>query len=159
MDLAQNKPFDKVFQSYVDFLTVRLASTYKDDPTTYTSREKSVSGVIRQLSQSEFDMALTESCLESLLAAKCSITQLKQLIEMPSIAHVSFYVEMLHKVETENEKNVLIDKICLMNASDHTRAKVLTIKWDLLAKKQKWFDCLQVALFMKDARMKAVTAY
>lgn len=65
-----------------------------------------------------------------------------QIIEMPSIAHVSFYFAMLQNVDEINERTVLIDKICLMSPSETTKQSVLKLKWDLLAAKNKWFDCL-----------------
>jgi len=60
---------------------------------------------------------------------------------MPSIAHFSFYVEMM-KFVGENEKKCLIDKICMMALDKETLNLVLAEKWNGLAKEKKWFDCL-----------------
>ena len=47
---------------------------------------------------------------------------------MPSIAHVSFFVELL-KFCTDNEKPALIDKICVMTKDPKILNFVLGQKW------------------------------
>jgi hypothetical protein len=64
-----------------------------------------------------FEQLLQHNCIERILGERASKSELEQLVVMPVIAHVQFFIQLL-KFATENEKKVLIDKICLMT-KDH----------------------------------------
>ena len=46
-----------------------------------------------------------------------------------------------------------------MTRDDETLKKTLKIKWNLMANKNKWFKCLQVANYLEDDRLAAISAF
>lgn len=46
-----------------------------------------------------------------------------------------------------------------MTKDDETVKKTLKIKWNLMASKNKWFKCLQVANFLEEDRLAAISAF
>ncbi len=73
-----------------------------------------LTGVVKHMSQVEFENKLNLNSVEAIFAPKCSQQELEQIIEMPSVAHVCFFVEMIKYLQTDLQKLAIIDKICLM---------------------------------------------
>ena len=104
--------------------------------------------MIEGLDQGKHEHMCTIKNIETLLAQKCDIKQLQQIIDANTQQHFAFYAELLYKLEKENDKTNekvllnLIDKICLLTRDEDILNKALKIKWRLFASKNKWFKCL-----------------
>lgn len=72
---------------------MRLANVFQN-----SAQQPTVTGVI-PFTQSEFDCLKQDCCIETHLAKRATYQQLQQLVEMPSVAHVAFYIELLNFVD------------------------------------------------------------
>jgi len=63
------------------------------------------------------------------------------------------------KFVEEPVKLSIIEKVCVSSKEESLVKKVLCEKWEIQAGKGKFFDCLQIAMYMKDTKLKARSTF
>ena len=63
------------------------------------------------------------------------------------------------KFVEELEKLRIIEKVCAASPEESIVRRVLLEKWEIKSRKNKFFDCLQIAMYLNDTMLKAKSTF
>ena len=96
--------------------------------------------------------------LEDIIAKQATQAQLEALISLPNETQPPFLLELI-KFVGEPEKLGIIEKVCVTAREPILVKKALNEKWKIQTNKGKYFDCLQIAMYLDDVRLKAKSTF